>query len=173
MRLRIGIDPGRHGAIAAVDADTRKVVEIHDMPYKRDVFPPYRFRIDCRKLYDVLDPLTDMDRLAHATVERIRFLGSPKKGGGEKGGGLGQASFFENFGGLRSVLDLIGIRHAFRESRDWRNIAGRIGDTDDATFARAYELFPAAHLVPPKSRKASVDRAEALLMAYCGILTVN
>lgn len=140
----IGIDPGRNGAIALADFNDPiiPILEVWDMPPSVD------------HLHRLIESLTPV---ALAVVEKPFTPGF-----------VGTRNAFtmgENYGALKAVLTLAGVRLEIVPPAKWK-AALAVEKDKNAAIRRATEFFPDyGHLW---SRAKDHDRAEAAMLAHYG-----
>ena len=160
MSLYIGIDPGAHGAIAALDQNGN-IVAIDDMPVvKVRVGKTERARVSAGMLAELLDQ-TAHDDVQMVVIERV-------------GGMTGQsasASFTFGYGCgmIEGVLAAMQLPVAMVTPQAWKRSAGIASDKGAAREC-AMRLWPAnARLF---ARLKDDGRAEAALLARHGWMAV-
>ena len=134
----IGIDPGKHGAMAIIDGGNVNVV-----PFDKDEY--------LRKLAElVTEP-------AFCVLEHV---------GAMPGQGVtSMFSFGESFGWLEGVLDCYSIPYELVRPAKWKKAFSVTGDKN-TSVAVAKRLFPDVSLRrTDRCRKDDDGMAEALLMA--------
>lgn len=132
----IGIDPGKTGAVAVLDAQG-ELVSVHDF---------------C----DALDPLISMrDKIAFGYLEEVHAM--PKQGV------VSTFTFGENFGWWKGVLTAMGVPFKTIRPQEWQKglVPKRGGLTDKPSLDVARQIFTTA----PLGRKKDHNRADALLIA--------
>jgi crossover junction endodeoxyribonuclease RuvC len=162
--IYIGIDPGITGAVVAVHEDGD--VKFFDTPcielkksgkgYKTDFLPAGM--ADILGMYKGARP----DE-CHAFIEQVSSMP-----------GQGVASTFgfgKGYGIWIGILAAYGIPYTFVTPQRWKKTF-MLGKTDkDASRLRAMELFPSAS--PQLARKKDIGRADALLIAAYGRMTLT
>jgi crossover junction endodeoxyribonuclease RuvC len=150
----LGIDPGTHGAIAALDGS--EVVLLADLPVhvlaargRGD-----RAELDVHSLHGLI---ADLGPIEHAFVEKV--------GPRPKEGVSSCFRFGHACGALYATLAVMAIPTTFVLPRTWQ-AHHHIGPTPDAARQRAVQLFP--QIAPRLARKADANRADALLIACYG-----
>lgn len=164
MTVFIGIDPGLHGAIAAIavvsdvkfgDAISPASLYVADMPtHEITVNGKKRTQIDKHRLRDIL---TGIGPGCRAFVEDVHSM--PKQGVA--------SSFKFGFvaGAIQQAVVDAGFELTLVPPQVWKRRFGLTSDKD-AARARASAVFPgSAHLW---SRKKDDGRAEAALLALYG-----
>lgn len=156
MRL-IGIDPGVHGALAVLDATGRELLELHDLPTrKQGKGGAASSQMVCAMaLADLLRP-----HIAPGTICAIEvaIVKPPQKLVSARTIGL-------NYGVILATLSLLGIGVMEVAPHEWKKRLS-LTDDKDASMSLALSLFPTAR--PLLTRH---DRAEALLIARASTVT--
>ena len=151
--IKIGIDPGVTGAIAALDADNR-LIALHDMPTVTD---GKKRRVNAPELATIIGSICTEEWKYHAYVENVHAMP-----------GQGVTSMF-NFGRSAGIIDgVLGALHiplTHVTPQKWKKAAGLIGKEKDQGRTRAIELYPSA----PLSRKKDIGRADAILISRFGL----
>lgn len=174
-RLSIGIDPGKNGGIAFVDADTRSLLWIGDCP-------TISSGTGGKQIYDEAGMLGIlMAREEHlqeggqvmVTVEQQQAM---RKFGKAQGvASTGQT--LEWYGFWRGLVMGQGLPCSIVNPRRWQSklFRGRSmsGDTKARSIARAATLFPGIELTPPRCRKPRDGRADAANIAYYGCMIMD
>lgn len=155
----IGIDPGLSGALAVLDINTKKVVDIYDIP-------TYKTKSRARKRgylihMDIKGLATMLDLYAKDTVFAV--LEEP---GAAPKQGLGSTFIFgHTCGAIHGVLVGLNIDVAPVKPAAWKPAMG-LGRDKNAATAMAKELYPETkHYIKLKKHH---DRAEAVLLAHFG-----
>jgi crossover junction endodeoxyribonuclease RuvC len=150
----LGLDPGIHGAVAALDGD--EVVLLADLPVhvlaakgRGD-----RAELDVHTLHTLIAELGPID---HAYVEKV----AARPGNGS----VSMFRFGQACGAIYATLAVMGVPITLVLPRAWQSHHG-IGPTPDAARQRAVQLYPALAL--RLARKADGNRADALLLAAYG-----
>lgn len=141
MSIILGIDPGKKGALALLDTDTRAVT-VHDMPGTTG------------ELHDLI-----------AGLPEIRLCVLEKLTAGPKMGGTSIAAMFEGYGVLKGALAWRSIPMRDVRPDKWK---AAIGVTADKISSRqkAQQVFPDA--AAQFARVKDDGRAEACLIALYG-----
>ncbi len=145
----IGIDPGLKGAIALI---TPGGVTLYDTPLAGD---DYNIPAMARILWEASPDM--------AVLEKVHSM--PKQG---------VASSFKfgvGYGIWKGVLGALGIGVHLIPPQTWKKQFSLISKPKDDSRLRAIELFP--ELEPELRLKKDCDRAEALLMAYWGVINLE
>jgi len=142
MTIILGIDPGRSGALALLDTDTRRV-DCHDMPTTTEA------------LHDII---AGLPLIAFAVLEQLHA--------GPQMGRTTVAAMFESYGVLKGALAWRSIQTFTTRPSQWKPALNVPADKT-AARRRAAEFFPDdAH----QWRLAKHDgRAEAALLAWYGL----
>lgn len=173
MTICVGVDPGANGAIAFIDIDSGELLMVEDMPVdKTQTGKHVRSRVARGRLLEI------MYRAKGATVFTERPEGRPMKSTNKKTGQIetrqpgaaGMLSLGENYGNI--LMSCTAAEMAVTEIRpgQWKSKLSVSASKDDA-IRRASELFPShTHLL---ARKKDDGRAEAILLAYYGMLSLR
>ena len=141
MARYLGIDPGKHGAIAVMDGDDMSVV-VYDMP---------------ATIEEKRAILSEIGSARCAWIEKPFF---PRMIGIKNAATIAQA-----YGEMRACLFYAGIPTNEVPPAAWKKHFGLSGDKDQSR-QQASLVFPdQAHLW---ARKKDDGRAEAVLLAYYG-----
>lgn len=192
--LILGVDPGSNGALALWDLDRRgltKVEAVYDIPTYGE--GPQR-RVDGSALFKTL---VDWP-IARAFVELVTAMPSAEKrlvpppievvdedevepGVGHnrppsppifERRGMGTASAFKfgrMTGAVESVIEaVIGRRVDLITPLSWKKMTGLIKQDKEASRALALKKWP--ELAPALSRVKDQNRAEAVLIGWCGAM---
>ncbi|QVL37012.1 hypothetical protein [Aminirod propionatiphilus] len=174
-RLSIGIDPGKEGAVAFVDADTLALLWIGDCPTLSSGEGGKRIYDEAGMLGILrarLEYLAEGGQ-AMCTVEQQQAMSRS----GMKQGVVSTGQTCEWYGFWRGLVMGLGIPCSIVNPRRWQAklFRGRSmsGDTKSRSIARAATLFPGIELTPPRCRKPRDGRADAALIAYYGAMIMN
>lgn len=143
----IGVDPGKTGAIAALDAQGVPLCLI-DIPYLGKDIDVQRLDIEIGNITQGVP--------AHAAIERQQVF--PQQGA------VSGFTIGYGYGMLVGLFLGLGISFETPRPAKWKHDMG-LTDDKDASIQMARRLFPTAELVKPRARTPSNDRAEALLLA--------
>lgn len=157
----IGIDPGKSGAVAVIDASDVRFFDtpVGDLGGKR--------RYLCAQMADFL---RDHAKDAVAALEHVQAM--PSFGDRDESGkairrSMGAASAFEFGRGLgiwEGILSGLGIPYDLVTPRRWKAVMlDGMGKEKDAARLRAMQMFPG--VAYQLARKKDHGRAEALLLA--------
>lgn len=152
--LILGIDPGKKGALAWLDAETRKVFAIDDMPSTP------------RKIRESLTFYNRHKITRFAVVEDVSSMTYVDASGKKRGQGA-KASFTFGFdaGVTIGMLEALQIPVFFVKPATWKMLYGLSSNKADS-LALATKKFPAsAELF---TRTKDDGRAEAALLALFG-----
>lgn len=152
MELKIGIDPGLKGAIAAIAGN--ELVDVYDMPTTKALG---KGRIvDTSELAHILRWIKQ--DYTHVTVYLENVHSMPNQGVAST------FTFGRGFGAIEGVLGALELQCNYVTPESWKRLAGLVGKEKDASRTKALSLFPYAEL----ERKKDVDRADAILIAWYG-----
>lgn len=149
-RLILGIDPGKHGAIAMLDAtDPDRLLVVEDMPDLTGA----ALGSWLRQLLADVQP----DTVAAAWVEKVHAM--PKQGVATTW------RFAEHHGAVLGALGALGVPVHLVTPGVWKRAAGVTADKGTSR-QRAAELWP--HEAGRFARVKDDGRAEAALLALYG-----
>jgi crossover junction endodeoxyribonuclease RuvC len=150
----IGLDPGTHGAVAALD--DCKVVLLEDLPVHTLTAKGrgHRAELDVHALHALH---TNLGPIKHAFIERV----TARPGNGS----VSMFRFGQTCGVIYATLAVMMIPTTFVLPRIWQR-HHRIGPTPDAARQRAAQLYPG--IASRLTKKADANRADALLIASYG-----
>lgn len=171
----VGVDPGSRGAIAVVDAENGRVLEVVDIPiYEAFIGKKLRRRLDEAQL------LNEANRIKGA----YQTPGSPallvvieQVGPREHDSNVSAFAFGAIYGEIRMAFKATGYRSEHVRPQDWKKAVGvpvLKGATDKAkkaaAVARADDMFPQDGAFWRGPRGGTLhDRAEAAMIAQYGI----
>lgn len=140
MKVYIGIDPGKSGAMAVIWGDN-----IHVIPF---------------------DEAAYSNKLARSGLRGVNSVCCLERVGAMPGQGVvSMFRFGENFGFIRGLLQAFGIRYETVPPQKWKKEFS-LGKDKKASIEVAKRLFPDVSLRPTDRCKVDNDgMAEALLMA--------
>ena len=138
MKIWIGIDPGKSGAIAAVGQDYY-IVESY-----------FRDELGCA---DIVHNLINEHKIVCAAIESVHAM--PKQGV------VSMFNFGANFGAWKGILAALGIPFRLVTPQEWQKGYFAKGEGKEGSLAAARRLFPQVDL----SRKKDHGKADALLIA--------
>ena len=152
MRI-VGIDPGKRGALVAVDSSTLEITDYLFMPYDGA-------EVDARFVFDWVE-----DQSPNLVVLE-RQIAMPKQG---------RSSLFSlasGYGSLRAVLACLGVTYITPLPSSWTKLAlaGVPGKGKDRNIAAAKRVFPLFDFSPGRKRVAHDGLADAAMLAYYGCL---
>lgn len=141
--IYIGIDPGKNGALAAIDRGTSAGEKVFSIPFNGE---SYR----------------DMLRV----LAQEKCVCALEQVGAMPGQGVtSMFNFGENFGFIRGLLEAYSIPYQTVRPQKWKKEYG-LGASKQDSITVCKRLFPEARLLPTeKSKKESDGMAEALLLA--------
>jgi crossover junction endodeoxyribonuclease RuvC len=155
-QVSIGIDPGIRGAIAAINAQTLEAIEVIDTPV-------------AGKAYDISEMAAAIRRMsllgvAVVTLEQAQAMP-----------GQGVSSTFSTgrgFGIWEGVLGALDVPYRVVRPCVWTKkvLAGVPGEGKERSIRFALQMFPGCELTPKGSRKPRDGRADALSLAYYGVV---
>ncbi|MDR1515311.1 MAG: hypothetical protein LBS45_06420 [Synergistaceae bacterium] len=156
MQVSIGIDPGVKGAIAAINVQTLEVIEVVDTPV-------------VEKMYDISEMaavIRHMSLFGVAVVTLEQGQAMP---------GQGVTSTFSTgrgFGIWEGVLGALDVPYRVVRPHVWTKkvLAGVPGEGKERSIRFALQMFPGCELTPKGSHKPRDGRADALSLAYYGIV---
>jgi len=149
MSVRVGIDVGLSGGLAAVDTATRQLIDAVDIPTIGD---GAKRRVDVLAVRAWLEAHKPIE---HAALERAGVM--PRQGIAS-GFRYGRAA-----GALEAVVALLEIPLTLVEPAVWKRRLGLLGGDKETSRQRALQLFPSAHAL--LALKKHHGRAEAALIA--------
>lgn len=161
--LWVGIDPGKQGAIAALDENGR-VVFIADMPLDEEG------ELDYLNMGDVFAGLLNFDESLDVTMEKVRPM--PHFSAGKKIGhsSIGGFKLGENYGAWRREIGAYKIKPHLVDPSSWKRImlAGLPpGKESSVKMAERMWRHNEASFRTPRGRLLD-GRAEACLLAELG-----
>ncbi|MBO9484347.1 hypothetical protein [Salinisphaera sp. G21_0] len=153
MKINIGIDPGKTGAIAFLEGEVLK--RVLDMPVIPDG-KGKKDKVDGAQLRRFIAELTAESRQVHVYLERV---------GAMPGQGVtSMFNFGRSFGVVEGVVAGMGLPVTYVTPQAWKKAFGLIGAEKDASRGRVVELYPEADV----RRKKDSGRADAILIARYG-----
>lgn len=175
--MRLGIDPGREGAIALLYED--RVCWAENMPMIAKVHGS-GFEVDAVKLHELINlALTEArgnrQQLACYLEQVNAGVFAKKKGQSRpKQGAVSAFSFGEGFGVVRGAIAGYEIPLKRVPPVEWKRRAHLVGKPKEASLAVAMERFPMARSMldygrgKGLSKPLAIGRAEAILIAAFG-----
>lgn len=148
-RIYIGIDPGKTGAIAALD-DNQKILLLKDWP--EDEFGAV---VLVMKIFDMAASDKSLP-LAKAAIERAQSM--PKQGV------RSMFTYGTNYGIWRGILAAFGVPFLLPTPQQWQKGVVSKAEDKKPALAAARRMFPGAELVGPRGGGKD-GRADALLIA--------
>lgn len=163
--IRIGIDPGITGAIAAMTDECGRP-EVHDMPTMQRGKTGNKQQLNATALAEILRTIElQAPTPCHVYLEHV--MGAPRKtGGGSVMGAASAFNFGHSFGVIEGVLGALQLPYTLVMPAVWKKRANLIGAEKDMSRTRALQLFP--NIGSMLQRKKDGGRAEALLIARFG-----
>lgn len=162
MALVVGVDPGSRGALAIYCSESRRLVDVSDMPtWQQLVGKNTRARVDILALSELFDGY-DLLGVKLTMIEEV--------GGRAKQGNM--FAFGYGVGLLYAAAFFSGIPFETVPPATWKQrmrVPGKSKADDSAIMAKANEMFPLDRdkFRGPKGGKR-VDRAEAAMIAKYG-----
>ena len=150
--MKVGIDPGLHGAIAII---SNTDIIVHDMPIMDlpwNTTSKYRTMIDVNKVYEILEPHTE--EITQINIEQV----SPKSSQGISSTAVFMSAFYSVF----NTVKLMGFEPVFLRPQKWKRKYGLINMPKDMSRVVCLKMYP--FLANQLKRKKDVDRAEAILI---------
>lgn len=139
----IGIDPGKNGALAAIDETSEGVFVLHVIPFDEALYNCALLGVD--------------EKNTRCALEKVGAM--PKQGVSSTW------SFAENYGFIRGLLRAHFIPHELIPPQKWKKAFGATADKSTSIDV-ARRLFPEVDLKrTSNSRKDDDGMAEALLLA--------
>lgn len=151
--MRVGIDPGIHGAIALVWDKKILLFDMPNMTIPWVITSKYKTMVDVNALYNILEPY--MDEIESVTIEIVGIRPAQ--------GAASQAVLVGALHAAISTVKLMGFEPNMIQPGKWKRKWGLINMPKDMSRLVAIKMYP--HLLPELKRKKDVDRAEALLIA--------
>ena len=149
----IGIDPGKAGAVAVINADG-STADVRDFPVdKQGIIPLELFSMIAEMRSTRSEPVT------HILVENVHAMPGQ--------GVTSMFSFGKSFGIILGVTGVLGIAVEMVPPQKWQKLFGIGKDTKGDAVSKAARLFPDAELYGPRGG-AKDGRADALLVAEYG-----
>jgi hypothetical protein len=161
--ISLGIDPGKHGAIAELETFGH-VMSVHTMPLVKSA--KGRDEVDVFVLKLIIQQICGDKRAVHAWVEKAQPL-PPKMGGGI-------ANFHRGYGiGLiEGMLASLSIPYTLVNPKAWQKVMleGTSGDDTKAKALHAYSRlqYPRDLLLLGRSKKPHDGIVDAVLIAEYG-----
>jgi len=148
--IRIGIDPGVHGAIAVLEGED-VLHGVYDMPTMNLTGKKQQVNAaEVAKLIEFWLPI------GVALLERVAAMPGQ--------GVSGMFNFGVSYGVMQGVLGTLKIPMVLVSPLVWKRRAGLAGKEKEASRTLAQQLYPAA----PLSRVKDIGRADAILIARFG-----
>ena len=164
--IAIGVDPGLHGAIAVVDTEKGRVLEVVDIPtFETFVGKKKRRRLDEAQL---LNEVIRINGLYHEPHSAALLVTIEQVGPQPKDGAVGAFAFGVVYGSIRMAFKAAGYRSEHARPQDWKK-ALHVPALKDAAVSRADDLFPQDGGLWRGPRGGALpDRAEAAMIARYG-----
>lgn len=166
----LGIDPGNNGALATYDQDSKRILEIIDMPtWLMTVNRKQRKRVDAVALWEFFE----YQKMVGCELVMVEAVGSRRKESGGVTRGYGLGLIFMACIGLKLPIETVqpAVWKKFMHVPGKKDMEGKKGVAADAMIVnRANEMLPEWRdsFRGPKGGYR-VDRAEAAMLAkYCG-----
>ena len=155
MSVIIGIDPGITGAIAVLDKDTTKIIQLEDMPITPDG-KGKKNKVSGTGIKRVLGQYSP-DDVFMVVLEQVHAM---------PGQGVSSMfSFGRSYGAIEAAVGVLGFSLVYVTPQRWKRTAGLIGALKDASRGKVLDLYPDASV----HRKKDSGRADAVLIARYGI----
>lgn len=154
--IKIGIDPGQTGAIAAIE--NGQVVSLRDMPTMARLHGSGQ-EIDASELASILMEMRDA-KPCRVVLEAVSAM--PKQGV------TSTFHFGESLGAVKGVCGALGLQVRMARPQLWKKRAGIAGKDKDAARTLAIQSHP--EISEMLSRKKDVGRADAILIAEYGTI---
>lgn len=164
MTLILGVDPGNSGAFSVYDSDSRRIVDVKDMPiWYQAIGKNKRARIDMLELADMFEVYEMMG---------VRLMVLEAVGGRPRQGASSAFVFGYGIGLIYASAVYTRIPVETVPPASWKalmRVPGKAKADDTAILHRAGEMFPEDKhwFYGPKGGKM-VDRAEASMLARFG-----
>lgn len=166
-RFVLGIDPGKSGAIAVLDASSRSLVLVQDLPLTWRTLADGRTKrssLDAYTLGMLIDSHASETLLA--VVEEVSAMTYVNRAGELRGQGAAASfAFGQVYGEIIGCLSTCLIPTLYTRPAVWKSLMNLSRDKDESR-RKAMHLFPA--FSPSFSRKKDDGRAEAALLAWFG-----
>ena len=152
--LILGVDPGLCGAFCLINKDTRKIVDLWDMPIN---YRNGKNEIDIYTLGSKIDAHAKSIRFA--VVEEVGVMTGQE-------GRVSMFNFGRNAGVIHGALGVLSIPVYFVKPAIWKSLMG-VTRNKETSLAKASEIFPDE--VKRWPLKKHDGRAEAALLAHFGV----
>ena len=154
MNVTIGVDPGITGAFAVLEADSKQLLDVMDMPLLSE---GKKQRIHGYELAKLLGRWNKGDyQVTMVYLEKVHAM--PKQGV------TSMFSMGRSFGAVETAISMLAMPITYITPQVWKRRARLIGQDKDVARTRALELYPEA----PLTRKRDHNRADAILIARYG-----
>ena len=162
--IRIGIDPGISGAIAAMSEDGTECFGVWDMPVMDRPGKVNKQQVDGAALADLLREIHhDRHDALIAVVEHVQSMANH--------GVTSSFNFGESFGVIKGVCQALRVPMHFSRPQAWKKSAGLIGADKDASRTLCIQQFP--EVANDLRLKKHHGRADAILIALHGYTTTH
>jgi crossover junction endodeoxyribonuclease RuvC len=159
----IGIDPGASGALALLDSETSRIVEVRDMPtHEVTVGKTKRKRIDVHGLVALIRSWA-LCYGPRAFIEEVQAAPND--------GVVGAFAFGMAFAAPQAAMAAADVPFELVRPQVWKAHHKLIGKDKDDSRRLASQLLPAA--ASNWARKMDDGRAEAALLALYGASTLR
>ena len=154
MSLICGIDPGQTGAIALINADTKKLIEVVDMPVTTRLSGKGK-EVNAYLLSEILK---DMNRyvldIEQIVIERVHAMRGQ--------GTTSMFNFGRSLGVVEGVVAMMDIPTKWVTPQAWKKKFGLLKKEKDAARALVISMYPGQ--LDLFKRKKDGGRADALLI---------
>jgi crossover junction endodeoxyribonuclease RuvC len=151
----LGIDPGAHGAVAALN-ENGELLEVHDMPSTPGA--------NGRQATNAPLLASIMAR-SHARVAYIEFVGARPTDAKVAAFAFGRAR-----GVIEGCAGALGLPIVFLTPPTWKRLADVPPGAENKDLARTRAIAKWPTHAERFKRKADVDRAEAALIGWAGLM---
>jgi hypothetical protein len=164
--LVVALDPGLTGACAVLDHNGLRAVfdlPVMDIP---DIGPKTKVRkkIDARGMVRALRQHCPVGESVHAVIEAVGVMGPDAKNAVQF-----QGSLMRTFGALEAVIECLGWKVEYANTRTWKRCFGLI-DSNLSPAQRKAKAMERARLLYPACREIARakdhNRAEAILIGH-------
>ena len=159
----IGIDPGKHGALVALDADTFQAVYAAqtDTLVLGGDYSPSLMRAALLHAAEALDGRLRAPALAVIETQQSRGKVQP--------GAISILTTGRGWGLWEGLVAGLGWPYQNVRSQAWTKAMGLVGVDKGTHCRRAMELLPSLDLAPGRKRKPQDGLADAGLLALYGV----
>ena len=171
--LFVGIDPGKQGALAALDTDALRRPALFSMPLMDTKVGlkagGFRQCIDVYELNALFRAWDKDNENMHVVVEELWGFGTFASGLPQQG----QWNFARDYGAIQASLIALQIPHTMVAPQVWQKSVQKTGGKE-GSIIRALSLFPESQPDLRVSAKSYHDgKAEALLLAWHGFKEIK